>query len=70
MRMNTRRRAPIGYESAVHDDDDWVGTPPEGRRVSDPERAAFWRAQTQRYMIGAGLLMAIVVALLVVLLAT
>lgn len=50
------------------DDDDWVGTPPEGRRVSDPERAAFWRAQTRRYMLGAGLLMAIVVALLVVLL--
>jgi hypothetical protein len=67
--MNTRVRAAIGYESAV-DDDDWVGTPPEGRHVSDPERAAFWRAQTQRYMIGAGLLMAIVVVLLIVLLAT
>jgi hypothetical protein len=50
----------------VDDDDDWVGTPPEGHRVSDPERAAFWRAQTQRYMIGAGLLMAIVVVLVVV----
>jgi hypothetical protein len=67
--VNTRRGPASGYESVV-DDDDWVGTPPEGRRVSDPERAAFWRAQTQRYMIGAGLLMAIVVALLVVLLVT
>ena len=52
----------------VDDDDDWVGTPPEGRRVSDPDRAAFWRAQTQRYMLGAGLLMAIVVVLAVALL--
>jgi hypothetical protein len=55
---------------AVDDDDDWVGTPPEGHRVSDPARAAFWRAQTQRYMIGAGLLVAIVVVIVVVALAT
>ena len=55
--------------TGMDDDDDWVGTPPEGRRVSDPARAAFWRAQTQRYMIGAGLLMAVVVVALVVLLA-
>ena len=34
--------------------------------MADPERAAFWRAQTQRYMIGAGLLMAIVVVIVVV----
>ncbi len=49
-------------------DDDWVGTPPEGHHKSDPERAAFWRAQTRRYTLGAGLLMAIVVVLLLVLL--
>lgn len=53
---------------AVDDDDDWTGTPPEGRNVSDRERADFWRAQAQRYALGAGLLMAIVVVLLVVLL--
>jgi hypothetical protein len=51
------------------DDDDWVGTPPEGRRVSDPARAEFWRSQTRRYAIGAGLLMAIVLVVIVVLLA-
>ena len=50
------------------DDDDWVGTPPEGHHKSDPERAAYWRAQTRKYMIGAGLLMAIVLVLLLVLL--
>jgi hypothetical protein len=50
------------------DDDDWVGTPPEGHHKSDPARAAYWRAQTRKYMIGAGLLMAIVVVLLLVLL--
>ena len=51
------------------DDDDWVGVPPEGHNKSDPERAAFWRAQTRRYMIGAGIVMALVVVVLVVLLA-
>jgi hypothetical protein len=55
--------------SSVDDDDDWVGTPPEGHNKSDPARAEFWRSQTRRYMIGAGLVMAIVLVLLVVLLA-
>lgn len=53
----------------LNDDDDWVGTPPEGHHKSDPERAAFWRAQTRRYMIGAGIVMALVLVLLVVVLA-
>lgn len=48
------------------DDDDWTDTPPEGRNVSDPERAAFWRAQWKTYGIGAGLLLAIVLVLVVV----
>ena len=52
----------------LSDDDDWVGTPPEGHHKADPERAAFWRAQTRRYTIGAGIVMAIVVVLLLVLL--
>ncbi len=52
----------------MDDDDDWVGTPPEGHRASDPARTAFWRAQWQAYSIGAGLLMAIVLVLLVVIL--
>jgi hypothetical protein len=53
----------------MQDDDDWTGTPPEGRNVSDPERIAFWRAQWRTYAIGAGLLMAIVLVLVVVIVA-
>lgn len=49
----------------MHDDDDWVGTPPEGIHKADPERAAFWAAQWPKYAIGAGALMVVVVALLV-----
>ncbi len=41
---------------------------PEPRNTSDPARQAFWRAQWQTYSIGAGLLVAIVVVLLVVIL--
>jgi len=53
----------------MQDDDDWTGTPPEGRNVSDPDRIAFWRAQWRTYAIGAGLLMAIVLVLVVVIVA-
>jgi hypothetical protein len=49
------------------DDDDWVGTPPEGHRKSDPERIAFWRSQWQTMTIGGGILLAVVLVLLVVL---
>jgi hypothetical protein len=52
----------------VNDDDDWVGTPPEGHHSSDEARIDFWRSQWQTYAIGAGLLMAVVVVLLVVIL--
>jgi hypothetical protein len=52
----------------VDDDDDWVGTPPEGHYSADRAQPSFWRAQWQTYAIGAGLLMAIVLVLLVVIL--
>jgi hypothetical protein len=52
----------------VDDDDDWTGTPPEGRHSRDRAQPEFWRSQWQTYAIGAGLLMAIVLVLLVVLL--
>jgi hypothetical protein len=53
----------------VNDDDDWVGTPPEGHHKSDPARVEFWRSQWRTYAIGAGLLMAIVLVLLLVIIA-
>jgi len=53
----------------MDDDDDWTGEPPEGRHSSDRARQEFWRSQWQTYAIGAGLLMAIVLVLVVVILA-
>jgi hypothetical protein len=50
------------------DDDDWVGTPPEGRHTSDRARPEFWRNQWQPAAAGALLFVLIVVVLLLALL--
>ncbi len=47
------------------DDDDWVGTPPEGRHSRDRAKPDFWR--TQRPVIaGGGVLMVLVVVLILI----
>jgi hypothetical protein len=56
------------YECSVDDDDDWVGTPPEGHYTRDRAKPDFWRTQWRAPAIGAGLLIAL--ALIVVLLAS
>jgi hypothetical protein len=52
------------------DDDDWVGTPPEGRHSRDRADPGFWRrdfpAQTIVYgLIGLGIVVVVLLALLV-----
>jgi len=49
----------------VTDDDDWIGTPPEGRHSRDRARPDFWRKQWQFGALGAGVLVVIVVLLIV-----
>jgi hypothetical protein len=51
----------IGLRVSLMDDDDWVGTPPEGHYTRDRAKPDFWRAQFQRLAFGAGLLIVIVV---------
>jgi hypothetical protein len=46
------------------DEDDWVGTPPEGRYGRDRAKPEFWRAQRPLTITGVGLV--IVLAVLVV----
>ena len=48
------------------DDDDWVGTPPEGHYTRDRARPDYWRAQWTRFGLGFGVL-AIVVLVVIVL---
>jgi hypothetical protein len=50
------------------DDDDWVGTPPEGRYTRDRAKPEFWGNQWQaRAAGGAALLILIVIVLILVL---
>lgn len=49
------------------DDDDWVGTPPEGRHSADRARPEFWWRQRSFRLVAAGiaavLLLLLVIAL-------
>jgi hypothetical protein len=49
------------------DEDDWVGTPPEGRYTRDRAKPEFWRGQRPPALI-AGLIGIVVLILIVVIL--
>ena len=52
----------------MSDDDDWVGTPPEGRHSRERAKPGFWANQWQaRVASGAVLLVLIVIVLILVL---
>jgi len=50
------------------DDDDWVGEPPEGHHSRDRARPEFWRTQRAPELIAAGVLVAVVILVLVLIL--
>jgi hypothetical protein len=52
----------------AQDDDDWVGTPPEGRISRDRARPDFWRRQRPPIWGAALVGLAVAVALILVLL--
>ena len=49
----------------MHDDDDWVGTPPEGRYTRDRAKPEFWRSQRPPQIV-AGLVMLTLILVVVV----
>lgn len=51
------------------DDDDWVGTPPEGRHTRDQAQPAFWWRQRPAQLGFAGLGLALLILLAVIVLA-
>jgi hypothetical protein len=53
---------------AGFDDDDWVGTPPEGRHTRDRAQPAFWYKQRAARLGFAGVAVALVLLLGVILL--
>ncbi|HEU0316871.1 MAG TPA: hypothetical protein VFR49_06050 [Solirubrobacteraceae bacterium] len=54
--------------SGPDDDDDWVGTPPEGHYTRDRAKPEFWRRQPQVAVAGGVLGLLVIVVLLVALL--
>ncbi len=50
------------------DDDDWVGTPPEGRYSASRANPGFWRNQPVAAAAGAILFVLVVIVLLLALL--
>jgi hypothetical protein len=53
---------------STRDDDDWVGTPPEGRHTRDQARPGFWENQWQAAAAGSVLFFLILVVVLIALL--
>jgi hypothetical protein len=62
------RRAGRFQRMPERDDDDWVGTPPEGRYTRDRADPGFWQNQWQPAAAGAVLFVLIVIVLLLALL--
>ncbi len=52
--------------SSVQDDDDWVGTPPEGRHTRDRARPENWNRNQPVYQVFFGVLGILVIVVLVV----
>ena len=52
----------------ARDDDDWVGTPPEGRHTRDRADPGFWQNQWQPAAAGAVLFVLVVIVVLLALL--
>jgi hypothetical protein len=48
-----------------YDDDDWVGTPPEGRHSRDRAKPEFWLTQKPLLITGTGLVVALVILAIV-----
>jgi hypothetical protein len=49
------------------DDDDWVGTPPEGHYTRDRAKPEFWRDQRPISFAGAGLVIIVIIVVVIVL---
>jgi hypothetical protein len=49
-----------------YDDDDWVGTPPEGHHSRDRAKPEFWWRQRPVSYTGAAILVTIVVLIVVI----
>ena len=49
---------------SLDDDEDWVGTPPEGRYSRDRAKPEFWRRQRPLSIAAAGLALVVIVVVI------
>lgn len=49
------------------DDDDWTGTPPEGRYSRDRAKPEFWWRQRPVSIAGAGILLVVIILVVIAL---
>jgi len=54
--------------SPFDDDEDWVGTPPEGRYTRDRAKPEFWWRQRPVSLASGGLALVVIILIVVVLL--
>jgi hypothetical protein len=67
--LNARRSPALpSAPMANRDEDDWVGTPPEGRHTRDRANPGFWQNQWQAAAAGSVLFVLLVIVLLLALL--
>ena len=52
----------------ARDEDDWVGEPPEGHYTRDRAKPEFWRNNVPVAVAGAGIVIALLILLIVLLL--
>lgn len=50
---------------ATRDDDDWVGTPPEGRHTADQAKPENWTRNQPVYLVFFGVLGVLIIVVLV-----
>ena len=59
----------VGYTTGMSDDDDWVGTPPEGHITRDRANPSFWQQNQTMLAVSGGVLFVLVVIVLILALA-
>jgi hypothetical protein len=53
---------------STEDDDDWVGTPPEGHHTRDRAKPEFWRSQRPPALVAGAIGIVILILIVVILL--
>ena len=62
-----RGASPGQTRGMADDDDDWVGTPPEGHYTRDRADPGFWRNQRPLMITGVGLVVVLLILVIVLL---